>query len=105
MLKKCVQPMKCALAVLALVACKSNPEPAAAASFGWLESAGNSSGQTTFEVGQPLLVRGWSAGRDDLAPVAGYFTGKPDIYHALQACLIPLYPTDGSLTRALTTGS
>ncbi len=39
---------------------------------------------------------------DDLKPVAGYFTGKPDIYHALQACLIPLYSTEGSLTRALT---
>ena len=38
---------------------------------------------------------------DDLAPKAGYFLGKPDLYHALQACLIPLYPTTGSLTKAL----
>ena len=31
----------------------------------------------------------------------GYFVGKPDLYHALQACLIPIYPTDGSLTRGI----
>lgn len=29
------------------------------------------------------------------------FTGKPDIYHALQACLIPLFPASGSLTSAI----
>jgi len=41
---------------------------------------------------------GWHPQLDDsLTPVAGYFVGKPDLYHALQACLIPLYPTDGSL--------
>ncbi|MGO8800534.1 MAG: AGE family epimerase/isomerase [Roseiarcus sp.] len=46
---------------------------------------------------------GWRAQLDDsLAPVERYFVGKPDIYHALQACLIPLYPADGSLTRAIT---
>jgi mannose/cellobiose epimerase-like protein (N-acyl-D-glucosamine 2-epimerase family) len=45
---------------------------------------------------------GWLPQLDDqLAPIAGYFTGKPDLYHALQACLIPLYPTDGSLTRGI----
>ncbi|MCB1377224.1 MAG: AGE family epimerase/isomerase [Alphaproteobacteria bacterium] len=38
---------------------------------------------------------------DDLKPVDAFFTGKPDIYHALQACLIPLYPAEGSLTRAI----
>jgi mannose/cellobiose epimerase-like protein (N-acyl-D-glucosamine 2-epimerase family) len=38
---------------------------------------------------------------DDLQPVTRYFVGKPDLYHALQACLIPLFPTDGSLTRGL----
>jgi sulfoquinovose isomerase len=38
---------------------------------------------------------------DDLLPKSGFFVGKPDIYHALQACLIPLYPTDASLTRAI----
>ena len=34
-------------------------------------------------------------------PIAGYFVGKPDIYHALQACLIPLYPANASLTRGI----
>ena len=38
---------------------------------------------------------------DDLKPQRGFFTGKPDIYHALQACLIPLYPVTGSLTKAM----
>jgi len=45
---------------------------------------------------------GWRAQLDDsLRPVEGYFVGKPDIYHALQACLIPLYPADASLTRGI----
>ena len=45
---------------------------------------------------------GWHCQLDDsLTPIAGYFVGKPDLYHALQACLIPLYPTDGSLTRGI----
>lgn len=34
----------------------------------------------------------------------GLFQGKPDLYHALQACLIPLLPPTGSVTRGLTTG-
>jgi sulfoquinovose isomerase len=38
---------------------------------------------------------------DDLRPKSGFFVGKPDIYHALQACLIPLYPTNASLTRGI----
>ena len=38
---------------------------------------------------------------DDLKPKNGYFVGKPDIYHALQACLIPLYPTNASLTHGI----
>ncbi len=29
------------------------------------------------------------------------FTGRPDIYHALQACLIPLLPAEGSLLKEL----
>ena len=33
----------------------------------------------------------------------GLFQGKPDLYHALQACLIPLLPTTGSITRGLAT--
>jgi mannose/cellobiose epimerase-like protein (N-acyl-D-glucosamine 2-epimerase family) len=32
------------------------------------------------------------------------FTGKPDLYHALQACLIPLLPTTGSITHGLVHG-
>lgn len=45
---------------------------------------------------------GWHAQLDnDLRPNAGPFYGKPDIYHALQACLIPLLPTTGSITRGL----
>ena len=49
---------------------------------------------------------GWHPQLDDsLNPVAGYFVGKTDLYHALQACLIPLYPTDGSLTRGILTGN
>ena len=49
---------------------------------------------------------GWHPQLDDsLNPVAGYFVGKTDLYHALQACLIPLYPADGSLTRGILTGS
>ncbi len=29
------------------------------------------------------------------------FQGKPDLYHALQACLIPLLPTSGTITAGL----
>lgn len=38
---------------------------------------------------------------DGLKPVDLFFTGKPDIYHALQACLIPLFPATGSLMTAV----
>ena len=38
---------------------------------------------------------------DDLKPVSRVFTGKPDLYHAVQACLIPLVPATGSATRGL----
>jgi sulfoquinovose isomerase len=41
---------------------------------------------------------------EDLKPVDYFFTGKPDIYHALQACLIPLYPATGSLMTAVLEG-
>lgn len=37
----------------------------------------------------------------DLKPGTSLFANKPDIYHALQACLIPLYPATGSLTRVM----
>lgn len=38
---------------------------------------------------------------EDLAPAHTLFPGKGDIYHAFQACLIPLYPADGSLTKMI----
>jgi mannose/cellobiose epimerase-like protein (N-acyl-D-glucosamine 2-epimerase family) len=41
---------------------------------------------------------------DPTGEVAPLFSGKPDLYHALQACLIPLLPTTGSITRGLATG-
>jgi len=45
---------------------------------------------------------GWHAElSEDLQPVDNMFVGKPDLYHALQACLIPLYPAEGSLTRVI----
>jgi sulfoquinovose isomerase len=45
---------------------------------------------------------GWHAELDeDLQPIQAFFNGKPDIYHALQACLIPLFPATGSLTKAI----
>ena len=45
---------------------------------------------------------GWHPELDaDLHPVHRVFSGKPDLYHALQACLIPLLPATGSVTRGL----
>lgn len=38
---------------------------------------------------------------EDLNPGSRLFEGKPDIYHAFQACLIPLYPAEGSLTAMI----
>ena len=38
---------------------------------------------------------------EDLVPSHTLFAGKSDIYHALQACLIPLFAADGSLTRVI----
>ena len=37
----------------------------------------------------------------NLQPVDNVFAGKPDLYHALQACLIPMLPSNGSITRGL----
>ena len=34
-------------------------------------------------------------------PATNPFYGRPDIYHSVQACLIPLLPTSGSLVRGL----
>jgi mannose/cellobiose epimerase-like protein (N-acyl-D-glucosamine 2-epimerase family) len=45
---------------------------------------------------------GWRAQVDDsLRPSSDPFFGKVDIYHSLQACLIPTLPTSGSVTRGL----
>ncbi|MDQ0474082.1 AGE family epimerase/isomerase [Labrys wisconsinensis] len=38
---------------------------------------------------------------EDLVPGHSMFAGKGDIYHALQACLIPLFPATGSLTKVI----
>lgn len=38
---------------------------------------------------------------EDLKPANTLFPGKGDIYHALQACLIPLVPAEGSLTKMI----
>jgi sulfoquinovose isomerase len=46
---------------------------------------------------------GWWPEAIDPGGKPGLFEGKPDLYHALQACLIPLLPTSGSITRGLTT--
>lgn len=40
---------------------------------------------------------------DDLLPARHLGLGKPDLYHALQACLIPLLPSTGSITAGLRT--
>ncbi len=42
---------------------------------------------------------------EDLKPAITFFSGKPDIYHALQCCLIPLFPAKGSLTNMITESS
>ena len=39
-----------------------------------------------------------------LAPVAGTWSGKPDVYHALQATLLPRLPLSGSIAGALRAG-
>jgi mannose/cellobiose epimerase-like protein (N-acyl-D-glucosamine 2-epimerase family) len=45
---------------------------------------------------------GWlSELKEDLTPTSRLFVGKPDIYHALQACLIPLFPSSAGLTAAI----
>jgi mannose/cellobiose epimerase-like protein (N-acyl-D-glucosamine 2-epimerase family) len=38
---------------------------------------------------------------EDGTPANSLFPGKGDIYHALQACLIPLFPAEGSLTKVI----
>ncbi|WP_131196532.1 AGE family epimerase/isomerase [Lichenihabitans psoromatis] len=45
---------------------------------------------------------GWRPQLDaDLKPKSTLFTGKPDIYHTLQAYLIPLFPATGGLLRVI----
>jgi mannose/cellobiose epimerase-like protein (N-acyl-D-glucosamine 2-epimerase family) len=47
---------------------------------------------------------GWrTEAPDPEGKVKALFTGKPDLYHALQACLIPLLPPTGTITRGLAT--
>ena len=46
---------------------------------------------------------GWRTEAGRPGAFAGLFEGKPDLYHALQACLIPLLPTSGTITRGLAT--
>ena len=38
---------------------------------------------------------------DDLKPSYKLFAGKADLYHAVQSCLIPLFPASGSLTKVI----
>jgi len=48
---------------------------------------------------------GWrTEAADPTGRAAPLFEGKPDLYHALQACLIPLLPTSGTVTRGLASG-
>lgn len=45
---------------------------------------------------------GWHEEKtEDLKPSYALFPGKADIYHALQACIIPLFPATGSLTKVI----
>ncbi|MDR3375577.1 MAG: AGE family epimerase/isomerase [Ancalomicrobiaceae bacterium] len=45
---------------------------------------------------------GWFPQLDEnLQPNTDPFFGKPDIYHSLQACLIPMLPTSGSIASGL----
>ncbi len=46
---------------------------------------------------------GWRTEPVDPTGKPGLFEGKPDLYHALQGCLIPLLPTSGTITRGLAT--
>lgn len=56
-------------------------------------------------IGNTFLDRdhgGWHEElTEDLKPANTLFPGKGDIYHAFQACLIPLYPATGSLTKVI----
>lgn len=43
----------------------------------------------------------WPVAKSGRGKVDGPFVGKPDIYHSLQACLIPLAPADRGLMQGL----
>lgn len=48
---------------------------------------------------------GWYIQLDDnLTPIQHIFIGQPDMYHALQAALIPLFATNASLTSTIGAG-
>ena len=45
---------------------------------------------------------GWRSELDDrLRPASGTWSGKPDVYHAFQATLLPRFPVAPSLAGAL----
>lgn len=49
---------------------------------------------------------GWFAELDAaMQPVENVFSGKPDLYHALQACLIPLLPPHRGIVAGLAAGA
>jgi mannose/cellobiose epimerase-like protein (N-acyl-D-glucosamine 2-epimerase family) len=57
-----------------------------------------------FVAGQLIDLErgGWRAEAiDPSTDEKPFFDGKPDLYHDLQACLIPLLPTTGTITRGL----
>jgi mannose/cellobiose epimerase-like protein (N-acyl-D-glucosamine 2-epimerase family) len=55
-------------------------------------------------VANRLIDRAHGGWRTEPADAARpLFSGRNDLYHALQACLIPLLPTTGSVTRGLAT--
>jgi mannose/cellobiose epimerase-like protein (N-acyl-D-glucosamine 2-epimerase family) len=48
---------------------------------------------------------GWRTQPADPSGPPLLFEGKPDLYHALQACLVPLLPTSGTIIRGLAEGA
>lgn len=64
----------------------------------WYRKVWNGIARHFIDVGRG----GWNEElTEDLVPSYTLFAGKGDIYHALQACLIPLYPATGSLTKGI----
>ena len=53
-----------------------------------------------------LRQGGWFAELDpEMRPIENVFVGKPDLYHALQSCLIPLLPTKHGIVAGLVIGA